>query len=214
MKDRMDQSLRALKRFVETSHRDDDFFLVAFNDKPMLLEDFTTSSDRIVDRLRFVTPRGSTALYDAVYLAAEKVQQGRHPRRAILIISDGEDNKSRYTGPELRARIAEADVQIYAVGLTDAFLDDARSSRHARSVLEGITRVTGGRAFFPNANNEKLLVEICALIALDLRHQYSVAFYPTSIDGRWHSIRVKLKPPKGLGRLSLSYRDSYQSLKR
>jgi Ca-activated chloride channel family protein len=216
MKDRMGHSLRALKRFVETSHPDDDFFLVAFNDKPVLVQDFTTSGDRIVDGLRSVAPRGSTALYDAVYLGVEKVQQGRHPRRAILIISDGEDNKSRYNGEELRARVTEADVQIYAVSLTDALSNDSLSSKYGRSVLEKITSMTGGRAFFPNAYNEELLIEICARIALELRRQYSLAFYPsnTGLDGRWHKVRMKLKPPKGLGLLSLTYREGYQALKR
>jgi Ca-activated chloride channel family protein len=212
----MGHSLPALKRFLETSHRDDDFFLVAFNDKPVLVQDFTKSADRIVDGLRSVAPRGSTALYDAVYVGVEKVQQGRHPRKAILIISDGEDNKSRYNGEELRARVTEADVQIYAVSLTDALSNDSLSSKYGRSVLEKITSMTGGRAFFPNAYNEELLIEICARIALELRRQYSLAFYPsnTGLDGRWHKIRMKLKPPKGLGRLSLTYREGYQSLKR
>lgn len=216
MKDKMRGSLKALKRFIETSHVDDDIFLITFNDKAKLAQDFTTSGDEIIEQLRLAAPSGSTALYDAAYLAVEKVQHGRHPKKAILIISDGEDNHSRYNSRDLRARVREADVQIYAIGLTDATSGDYTSSKYGRSVLEAITELTGGCAFFPGAYHDELIIEICARIALELRHQYSMAFYPSEarLDGRWHRIQVKLKPPNGLGRLSLTYREGYQSLKR
>jgi Ca-activated chloride channel family protein len=162
----------------------------------------------------FVNPHGSTALYDAAYLAVEKVQQGRHTKKALLIISDGQDNNSRYTYKELRNRVKEADVQIYAIGITDPASDSLAG--FGRSVLEEITRMTGGRAFFPNAYNEPELVEICTRIALELRHQYSIGFYPTDIasEAKWHKVQVKINPPRGLGRLSLLYREGYQSFKK
>ena len=108
-------SLTALRRFIETSHEDDDFFLIGFNDHAKLVQDFTTSGDRLLGRLLLVKPRGSTALYDAVYLGVEKVEQGRHPKRALLIISDGEDNSSRYNFRQLRQLVREAGVQVYAI---------------------------------------------------------------------------------------------------
>jgi Ca-activated chloride channel family protein len=214
MKERITRSVRALKRFIETSHHDDDFFLVGFNDRAKLVQDFTTSGDQIASHLMFVQPKGSTALYDAAYLAVEKVQQGRHTKKALLIISDGQDNSSRYTYKELRNRVKEADVQIYAIGITDPASDSLAG--FGRSVLEEITRMTGGRSFFPNAYNEPELVEICTRIALELRHQYSIAFYPSnsSSESKWHKVQVKVNPPKGLGRLSLSYKDGYQSFKK
>jgi Ca-activated chloride channel family protein len=211
MKERINRSVRALRRFVETSHNDDDFFLIGFNDRAKLVEDFTTSGDRIVNHLMFVAPHGSTALYDAAYIAVEKVAQGRQKKKALLIISDGQDNNSRYTYKELRNRVKEADVQIYAIGITDPGSDSLAG--YGRSVLEEITRMTGGRSFFPNAYNEPELVEICTRIALELRHQYSLGFYPTDRDSeaKWHKLQVKVNPPKGLGRLSVSYKDGYQS---
>jgi Ca-activated chloride channel homolog len=214
MKDRINRSIRALRRFIDTSHNDDDFFLIGFNDRAKLVQDFTTSGDNIVGHLMFVNPRGSTALYDAAYIAVEKVQQGRHSKKALLIISDGQDNNSRYTYKELRSRVKEADVQIYAIGITDPANDSLAG--FGRSVLEEITRMTGGRAFFPNGYNEPELVEICTRIALELRHQYSVGFYPTDLqsDAKWHKVQVKVNPPRGLGRLSLTYRDGYQSFKK
>ena len=214
MKERVGRSIRALRRFIETSHADDDFFLIGFNDRAKLVQDFTTSGDSILGHLMFANPKGSTALYDAAYLAVEKVQQGRQSKKALLIISDGQDNNSRYTYKELRNRVKEADVQIYAIGITDPASDSLAG--FGRSVLEEITRMTGGRAFFPNAYNEPELVEICTRIALELRHQYSVGFYPTNIqsEAKWHKVQVKVNPPRGLGRLSLSYRDGYQSFKK
>ena len=214
MKERIGRSIKALRRFIDTSHNDDDYFLIAFNDRAKLVQDFTTSGDSILGRLMFVNAHGSTALYDAAYLAVEKVQQGRHSKKALLIISDGQDNNSRYTYKELRNRVKEADVQVYAIGITDPVNDSLAG--FGRGVLEEITRMTGGRAFFPNAYNEPELVEICTRIALELRHQYSIGFYPTDIasDAKWHKVQVKVNPPRGLGRLSLAYRDGYQSFKK
>jgi len=214
MKERIGRSIKALRRFIDTSHQDDDFFLIAFNDRAKLVQDFTTSGDNILGHLMFANPKGSTALYDAAYIAVEKVQQGRHSKKALLIISDGQDNNSRYTYKELRNRVKEADVQIYAIGITDPASDSLAG--FGRSVLEEMARMTGGRAFFPNAYNEPELVEICTRIALELRHQYSIGFYPTDIasDAKWHKVQVKVNPPRGLGRLSLNYRDGYQSFKR
>jgi Ca-activated chloride channel family protein len=211
MKERIGRAVRALKRFIETSHDDDDFFLIGFNDRVNLVQDFTTSADRVISKLIFVAPKGSTALYDAAYMAVEKVRQGRHNKKALLIISDGQDNHSRYTYKELRNRVKESDVQIYAIGITDPASDGLAG--FGRSNLEEITRMTGGRAFFPNAYNEPELVEICTRIALELRHQYGIGFYPTDgqSDAKWHKVQVKVKPPKGLGRLSLAYREGYPS---
>ena len=105
-------------------------------------------------------------------------------------------------------------MQIYAIGITDPASDSLAG--YGRGVLEEISRMTGGRAFFPNAYNEPELVEICTRIALELRHQYSIAFYPSDYtsDAKWHKLAVKINPPKGLGRLSLSYKDGYQSFKK
>ncbi len=214
MKERITRSVRALRRFIETSHEDDDFFLIGFNDRAKLVQDFTTSGERVMGHLMFVQPKGNTALYDAAYLAVEKVAQGRHNKRALLIISDGQDNSSRYTYKELRNRVKEADVQVYAIGITDPASDSL--SGFGRSLLEEMTRMTGGRAFFPSAYNEPELVEICTRIALELRHQYSIGFYPSNVesDSKWHKVQIKVNPPKGLGRLSLSYKDGYQSFRK
>jgi Ca-activated chloride channel family protein len=187
---------------------------MAFNNRPMLVQDFTTSVDRLIGRLMFVSPGKSTALYDAVYLAVEKVKQGRHSKKALLVISDGQDNNSRYSYKELRNIVKEADVLIYAIGITDPYVDSRAG--FGRGLLEEIARMTGGRAFFPNGYNEPELMEVCTRIALELRHQYTLGFYPsdTSNRAKWHKVKIKIKPPKGIGRPSLSYRTGYQSFDR
>ncbi len=214
MKDRIVRSMHALKRFIETSHDDDDFFLIGFNDRPNLIQDFTNSADKVLSRLMFVQAKGSTALYDATYLAVEKAKQGRHAKKALLIISDGQDNNSRYTYKEVRTLVKEADVQIYAIGITDMGNDGLAGL--GRSILEEVARMSGGRAFFPSAYNEAELIEICTRIALELRHQYAIGFYPTDVesDAKWHKVNVTVNPPKGLGHLSLSFKDGYQTFRK
>jgi Ca-activated chloride channel homolog len=213
MKDRMRTAQQALKRFIDSSHQDDDFFMITFNDRPKLAKGFTTSADDLIAALQGTKPEGSTALYDAVYLALEKAQEGRQRKKAILIISDGQDNHSRYSERELRRRVNEADVQVYAIGLTDSFSDDLRATQYGKRVLAQIVYQTGGRAFFPNAYNENALIEACMRIAVELRHQYSVGFYPSdqSRTGRRHSLEIRLNAPKGVGLIHLSYRRGYQS---
>src|SRR5262245_2033747 len=115
---KLDRARDALKAFIQTSHSDDDFFLIGFNQRANLLAEFT-SGEALANKLTLVDPGGQTALYDATYLGVEKVKQGRHSRNAILLISDGQDNSSRYTYGELRKRLREAGVQIYCIGIVE-----------------------------------------------------------------------------------------------
>ena len=214
MRERLTRSLRALSRFFETSSDDDDFFLMAFNERPLLVQDFTTSSRSLLGHLMFVSPKKSTALYDAVYLAVEKALQGRHPKKALLVISDGQDNHSRYSFRDVRNRARESGVLIYAIAITDPYTDSFAA--YGRDLLDEIARMSGGRSFAPHRYDEAELMQICTRIALELRHQYTIGFYPsdTSSQSKWHKVKIKLKPPKGLGRLSISYKDGYQSFVR
>jgi Ca-activated chloride channel family protein len=213
MESKVSRSLHALRRFVETSHDDDEYFLVGFNQRAQLIRDFTTSGDSVVNSLTLVQTEGRTALYDAAYIGIEKARQGRHTKKALLIISDGQDNNSRYTFSELRDLVREADVQLYAIGIVDLVRDNDLGA-YGESVLEELARSTGGRAFFPSSEEE--LVDVCTQIALELRHQYSIGYYPTTDirDGRWHKIKVKVDPPPGLPRLAVRSKEGYFGLKR
>ena len=203
MSDLTQRSFAALKRFFATSHPDDEYFVVAFNDRPKLVQDFTASPNEILNKTVFIKAKGSTALYDATYLAVEKVKQGRHAKKALLILSDGLDNNSRYSGKELRNLLKEADVQIYSIGWTELL--------GGSGILKQLSDWSGGRAFFPG--DDRLVGDIYTRIAVMLRHQYVVGFYPSDITSttRWRQVRLKVRAPKGLGRLSLYYKKGYQS---
>ena len=213
MKKRVARSVRALDRFVEASHAEDEFFLLGFNGRVSLLRDFTTGGAEIATSLTLATPDGRTALYDAVVMGVEKAKTGRHDKRALLIISDGQDNNSRYTFSELRDLVRESDVQLYAIGITDP-MSEIELGPYGEAIIEELVRTTGGRAFFPTSEGE--LMDICAQIALELRNQYTIAYYPSTDirDGRWHKIKVKLHSPPGLPRLMLRTRDGYMGLGR
>lgn len=203
MSDLTQRSFAALKRLFETSHEDDEYFIIAFNDRAKLVQDFTISPSEILSRVIFVKAKGSTALYDAVYLGIEKARQGRHQKKALLLISDGEENNSRYSGSELRELITEADVPVYSIGITDLYLGSG--------TLKSISGWSGGQAFFPAGDPRDIYIRI----ALMLRHQYVLGFYPTDTrsEAAWHKVRVNVKAPKGLGRLSLAYKPGYQSFR-
>lgn len=208
MKGRMDRSYAAMRRFFEVGHDRDEYFLVTFNNGAKLTQDFTTDSKMITNSLFMVEPKGQTALYDAAYIGIEKVRRGRYSRKAILLISDGQDNNSRYTFKELKQLVKEADVQIYAIGITNVF--GARElDVDGQVLLEEMTRLTGGRAFFPS--NDAELTEVITRIGLELRHQYSISYEPTGIaqDGKWHKLKVKLNAPKGMPSLTVRTREGY-----
>ncbi|GBC81966.1 hypothetical protein HRbin10_01083 [bacterium HR10] len=212
MREKITRARTALRRFLDTSHPDDEFFVIAFNHEVQLVQDFTTSAETIMSKLMLIAPEGRTALYDAAYLGIEKVRQGKHARKAVLIISDGQDNSSRYTYGQLRELVKESEVQIYAIGIFG--LNERATSNEAlgRSILEEITSLTGGRAFFPDTPVE--LDDVLTRIALELRHQYSLGFYPTnaSREGEWRRIRVRVNPPRGLPRLTVRAREGYYAI--
>src|SRR5262249_14215577 len=135
------RSVQALRRFFETTRKEDEFFIVAFNDRADLLQDYTPSIDDILTRVIFINAKRSRALYDAVYLGIEKAKQGRHPKKALLIISDGEENSSRYNGKELSALLEESGVQVYAVGISNYYT--------GAGTLRQLAGSGSGIAYFP-----------------------------------------------------------------
>ena len=209
MKGKLDRAREALKAFIQTSHSDDDFFLVGFNQRANLLAEFT-DGDSLANKFTLVAPGGQTALYDAAYLAIEKVKQGRHNRRAILLISDGQDNSSRYTYSELRKQLKEAGVQIYCIGIVELGGGAGGAlDMQGQAILEETAQVTGGKAFFPRSAAE--LEDVTTRIALELRHQYSIGYDPTNVkrDGQWHRIKVSVKGVKGFSNLKVKHKEGY-----
>jgi Ca-activated chloride channel family protein len=170
--------------------------------------DRTRDSDAMISKLTFVEAKGNTALYDACYLGIERVTRGAHQKRALLIISDGQDNSSRYTFGELRRLLKETDVLIYAVGIIEAN-SPGSLDMGGQALLDELASVSGGRAFFPSTAAE--MNEIFERIAIELRHQYSIGYKPKNFsnDGKWHRIKVKVQSPRGMPKLYVRAKEGY-----
>ena len=206
--DKIMRAREALAKFIETSHSRDEYFLIGFNNRAQLLLNQTRDSDALLQKLTFVQTHGQTALYDAVYLGVNKVTRGTHTKKAILLISDGQDNSSRYTFSELRRQLKESDVIIYAVGIVSGS-DDSTLGYTGRAILEELAGVSGGKAFFPSTSAE--MNDTFERIALELRTQYSIGYRPSNFanNGKWHKIKIKVQPPRGFPRLFVRGREGY-----
>jgi len=198
MRPRMDLSRSALEQFLNTSSTGDEFFLVRFNDKPQLLASFTRTPAEILDPLGGVEAKGWTALYDAICLAAHVVRKGQHARRVLVVITDGNDNNSRYSEGELLSLVREADVQIYAINLIER-------SRF----LQRLCEETGGRAMLEHNMDD--LPAAMEDLSRQIRSEYLISYDPAAIpnDGRYHRARVEVDPPEGVAKLFPSWRRGY-----
>jgi len=207
--EKIGKARKALERFIGTSHPSDEYFLIAFNDRAQLLLDRTRDGESVLQKFTLVKPQGDTALYDAVYLGAEKVTRGSHQKRAMLIISDGQDNSSRYNFGEVRRFLKESDVVTYAVGIQDGRDAGSMTGMQGQAFLDELSSVTGGKSFYPQTDVE--MDEIFERIALELRHQYSIGYTPKDFEpnGKWHKVKTKVKPPRGLPRLTVRSREGY-----
>jgi Ca-activated chloride channel homolog len=207
--DKIAKARKALEHFINTSHPMDEYFLIAFNSRAQLLLDRTRNGEAVLDKLTLVQPKQNTALYDACYLGIERVTRGSHQKKALLIISDGQDNNSRYTFNEVRRLMRESDVTVYAVGILGGSDAGSMLGMQGQAFLDELANVTGGKSFYPQTSVE--LDEIFERIALELRHQYSVGYTPKDFvpDGKWRRVRVRIKPPRGLPRLTVRGREGY-----
>jgi Ca-activated chloride channel family protein len=182
--------------------------MITFSDEPEAVTDFTNSVDEIQNKLVFAVPRRRTALLDAIYMGVSKMRQAKFAKKALLIISDGGDNHSRYTENEIKAVVKEADVMVYAIGIYDRFFS-TQEEQLGPALLGEITELTGGRAF--TIDNPNDLGDVATKIGIELRNQYVLGYKPNHIarDGKWRKIKVKLLPPKGLPPLKVYARTGY-----
>jgi Ca-activated chloride channel homolog len=209
MNDKIQKSRNAAVQFFRTANPQDEFFLVDFNDRAELITPFTSSVDRLQNQLMYTAAHGLTALYDGVYLGLSQMRSAHHPRKALLILSDGGDNHSRYTETEIRRFVQEADVQIYAIGLFEAGGGPTPEEREGPALLADLTQMTGGRMFV--VQNLSELPDIATKISMELRNQYVLGYIPSNRrpDGKWRKIKVRLRPPKGLPPLTVYARSGY-----
>ena len=208
MSSKMERAKEAVIEFFKTANPQDEFFMITFSDQPEEVSDFTSSVDEIQNKLVFAVPRHRTALLDAIYMGVSKMRQAKYPKKALLIISDGGDNHSRYTENEIKSLVKEADVMIYAIGIYDRYAS-AVEERLGPQLLADITELTGGRAF--TIDNPNDLGDVATKIGVELRNQYVLGYRPTKVvrDGKWRKIKVKLLPPKGLPPLRVYARTGY-----
>jgi Ca-activated chloride channel family protein len=199
---------KALTEFLRTSNPQDEFFVVGFNDRPAVIVDYTSDPDDVEARMVMLKPENRTALIDAVYLGIDHLRQAKFERKALLIISDGGDNRSRYTEGELRRVVRESDVQIYSIGIFDSYA--ATSEEQLGPVLlNDICEMTGGRLF--KVGDAGDLTDIAERISEELRNQYVIGYTPTQVkhDGNWRKLKVRLVPPPGLPQLTVHFRQGY-----
>jgi Ca-activated chloride channel family protein len=204
------ESRQAAVEFFKTANPEDEFFLVEFADQPKLVSPLGTSIEEIQNQLTFSPSKGRTALLDAVFLAMHEMKKTQKGRKALLIISDGGDNSSRYTESEVRNLVKESDVMIYAIGVYEGAGSRSRTPEEANGpgLLSDLSEQTGGR-HFPADISE--LPDIAAKIGVELRTRYVLGYTPTdpAHDGRYHPVVVKVIPPHGLPTLHAYWRRGY-----
>jgi Ca-activated chloride channel family protein len=200
---------KALTEFLRTSNPQDEFFVVGFNDRPSIIVDYTSDPDDVEARMVMLKPENRTALIDAVYLGIDHLRQAKYERKALLIISDGGDNRSRYTENELRRVVRESDVQIYSIGIFDSYAP-TQEEVAGPDLLKEICEMTGGR-LFSVGNDVNDLQDIAGRISAELRNEYVIGYTPSVVkhDGNWRKLRVRLVPPPGLPLLTPHFRQGY-----
>jgi Ca-activated chloride channel family protein len=185
----------AAVKFLETSMPEDEYFLVEFANRAKLAQGFTSDINRLRNRIAFTPAQGATALYDGVYLGLAQLKRGQNPKKALLLITDGEDNHSHYSRRDIRDFSREAGAQIYVIDLGHALLDD-------------LAEMTGGHSYRTSVAD---IEDTCERIAIELKSQYVIGYESTNgnKDGKFRKLRVRVAQPPGLSRISVRARDGY-----
>jgi Ca-activated chloride channel homolog len=198
MRNKIDKSFSAVEQFLKTSLPGDEFFLVQFADVARVLIPFTSDTDVITGNLGLIRPQGWTAMFDAIYLAVNQMRHAKNPRKALLILSDGGDNNSRYSDGEVMNLLREADVRLFAIGL----FDDAHFLKKAAAE-------TGGAVVAVHNLND--LSDAVDKLSTQVRSQYVLGYYPAQSrnDGKFHQVKVLLSQAAGSLKLRTSWRHGY-----
>jgi Ca-activated chloride channel family protein len=210
MTTKIDSARDAVMEFIKDANPADEFFLITFSDTPIETVTFTSAAELIQDQLPSWTPKGQTALLDALYLGITKMHAAKYSRKALLVISDGGDNHSRYTEHELRDVIKEADVMIYAIGIYDHYFATTEEQM-GPVLLEDVAELTGGYSF--TIDNPDDLSIAANNIGHALRNLYVLSYRPnkTHHDGKWHKTKVMVSLPKGFPKPLVHAKRGYYS---
>jgi Ca-activated chloride channel homolog len=208
MGDKLSRSRMAAKEFFHISNPEDEFFLVEFDNSPRLVVPLTGDTGTIEEHLTFSKSKGSTALLDAIFLALHEMKHSKKNKKALLIISDGGDNHSRYSEKEVTGVVKESDTLIYSIGVFGG--GSSAEEMGGPGLLTKVSEQTGGRLFEANAQE---LPDIAKKIGIELRNRYILGYTPQNQvrDGKYHKIEVKMVPPRGLPKLSAHWRLGYNA---
>jgi Ca-activated chloride channel homolog len=212
MHNKLRKSSEAAAAFFKTANSDDEFFLVEFNERPHLRIPFTFDSEALYKHIVHTRTMGRTSLLDAIHLAIQQMKKASNARKAIVIVSDGGDNCSRYSVGQIKSALMESDVQIYAMGIFD--LEDSPKKRTPEEVngprlLNELAELTGGRHYPIDDLND--LPRISERIGLELRNQYMLGYSPANLerDGKYRAIKLNILPPPEMPALRAQYRHGY-----
>ncbi|HEX6188933.1 MAG TPA: VWA domain-containing protein [Pyrinomonadaceae bacterium] len=202
-----------LKLFLTTGHPDNEYFLMSFSKTPKLLADWSRANDMLARTFDVEEPKHDTALYDTVFLALEKIHSGQRKRRALVLLSDGQDNLSRHTFKEVRNALRATDVTLYVIGIMGASDVGSSLGMEGQGILDELSETTGGAASYPTSRKE--LTKAFSTIGGELHHHYRLGFRPDKSDGpnKWRRLKIKVtvppNPPPELKNLSVRGRYGY-----
>jgi len=210
MRNKKQKSSEAAAAFFRTANTEDEFFLVEFDERPKLAVPFTKDTDLLYHEISHTRPYGRTSLFDAIHMALDVMKGARHERKALVIVSDGGDNRSRHTFTAIKGDVLEADVQLYAMGIFDAegASHSSREEAEGPQLLDQLAELTGGRHF--PVLNLGTLSDVSTRIGQLLRNRYLLGYNPTnaSRDGRYRGVKLDLAAPMGAG-VHVQYRKGY-----
>ncbi len=210
MNSNLNSARQAILRFMQNANPQDEFFLIGFNDRPALIQDFTNSAETIQTRLATVGTGGKSALMDAIYFGIDKMKDAHHDRRALLIVSDGADNHSNVGEMKLQDQARKADVEINSIGIFNPFAPTS-AERAGPHLLDELSEETGGRMLKFGLDDRADIGDIAENISTELRNQYLIGYRPSdpTLDGKWRKVKVKINPSPGLPRLNVHARTGY-----
>jgi Ca-activated chloride channel family protein len=208
MADKISTARDAAVTFLRLGNREDEYFLVTFSQRSTLVEPFTTDISRLQDHMLCTPAKGMTPLFDAVYLGLETMRNAKNNRKALLLITDGEDNHSRYSFQDIKEFVREQDVQIFVIGIVNPS-GELAPEQGGRAIIEDLAHISGGEAFFPDSVDQ--LEDICSKIALELKNQYVLGYHSTNKakDGKWRKLSLKINPPRSMPNLSVHGKTGY-----
>jgi len=210
MKKKLQKSIAAAEEFFKTANPEDEFFLVEFDGRARLTHPLTANPQEILSQLMQASAHGRTAMLDAIYLGLQQLRKSNKPRKALLVVSDGGDNCSRYTETDVRNLVKETDVMIYAMGVFEpSALHLLPEEVSGPGLLDDITEQTGGRLFAIENIND--LPDVASKIGVELRNRYLIAYAPSSLqrDGKYHKVQVKVAAPGRSRAMRVAWRPGY-----